>query len=73
MSTATEILAQMIEAKLAIEAMPPITTERRMHPDDINAMCRQFGVVKATSPFISFTGIKIIPDESAERLPRRWA
>lgn len=73
MSTATEILAQMIEAKRMLDALPPITTERRMHPDDINAMFRQFGVVKATSPFISFTGVWIIPDVDAPRLQRKPA
>jgi len=72
MSTATEILAQMIEAKRAIEAMPPVKSEMRMHPDDIEAMRRQCGATKVNGPVNSWSGIKIIPDESAERLPRKW-
>lgn len=72
MSTATEILAQMIEAKRAIEAMPPVKSEMRMHPADIEAMRRQCGAAKVTGPVNSWSGIKIIPDESAERLPRRY-
>lgn len=72
MSIATDLLARMIEAKRAIEAMPPVKSEMRMHPDDIEAMRRQCGATKVIGPVNSWSGIKIIPDESADRLPRRY-
>jgi len=70
MSTATEILARMVEAKRAMDALPPIQTEQRMHPDDINELRDRFRHEKSTGPFNNIFGIKIIPDETAERLPR---
>lgn len=72
MSTATEILMRMEEASRMLGAAPPIQSEMRLHPDDIAALRRQFGVTTiATGPFNSFSGIKIIPDVFAERLPRK--
>lgn len=70
MSTALEILAGMVEAKRLMDSMPPIQTEKRMHPDDINALRRQVGSSNAAGQFTNIFGIKIIPDETAERLPR---
>lgn len=72
MHSVTEILAQMSEAKLALDAMPPVQHEMRLHPADIEALRRQCGATKAAGPVNSWSGIKIIPDESAERLPRRY-
>jgi flagellar biosynthesis/type III secretory pathway protein FliH len=73
MNKATDLLAQMIESKRALESLPPVQSEMRMHPADIEALRRQCGATKATGPINSWSGIKIIPDESAERLPRKPA
>jgi hypothetical protein len=72
MSTATEILVRCIEAKFALDSVPPIQTEMRMHPADIEAFRLQCGATKGPGPFVTWTGIKIIPDETAERLPRKF-
>ena len=71
MSTATDLLAKMVEAKRAMDALPPVKSEMRLHPDDIAALRRQCNATIATGPFNSFAGVNIIPDESAERLPRK--
>ena len=71
MITATDLLARMAEAQEMINAMPPVQSEMRLHPDDIAALRRQCGETIAAGPFNSFAGVKIIPDESAERLPRK--
>lgn len=70
MRNATELLAQMAEAKRTLDALPPVHHEMRLHPADIEALRRQCGTTKAPGPINSWSGIKIIPDESAERLPR---
>ncbi|MBQ0917461.1 hypothetical protein KBW71_03330 [Hydrogenophaga aromaticivorans] len=70
MSTALEILADMAEAKRLIDAMPKFEATKRMHPDDINELRERFKQEKSTSPFNNIFGIKIIPDETAPRLPR---
>jgi len=70
---ATDLLAKMIEAKRAMDALPPVQSEMRMHPDDIEALRRQCEATRTTAPVNSWSGIKIIPDASAERLPRKRA
>jgi hypothetical protein len=72
MSTQIEILSRMVEATHALDSLPPIQTEVRMHPADIEALRRQCGATKTPGPFVTWTGVLIIPDEAADRLPRRF-
>lgn len=71
MSTQFEILARMVEAKRVLDALPPMPPPtQRIHPDDINELRSKFGSSKVDGPFNNIFGVTIIPDESAERLPR---
>lgn len=67
------IIEQMLEAAEQLRHLPKPVNEIRMHPADIEDMRRQCGATKIIGPVNSWSGIKIIPDVDAPRLPRRQA
>lgn len=71
------IIDKMKAALRAAEALgPPPTKEIRLHPDDMKQMraqCVNLIQHQATVEGMWFGGVRLIEDEAAPRLPRKYA
>lgn len=71
MSILEDMCLAIEEARQKLLAIPLPPKEMKLHPADIAELRRKCETARDTGPAGSWCGVMIIPDESAERLPRK--